>query len=1305
MRKHARRASLPLVIAACIAFFGGMTWLLTSERGAQLALSWAAALSNGTLQTKDISGQLSGPLHIAQVSIHLKNQTITLDDVQVDAQLAKLLSGKLHITALQIGKLGIISKIDQSKDAATLPDNIGLPLKLQIDRVQVNGGDIAWGPVNVVTLGAFAFDLDFDGKSYALNLAQLSARGHAKAAAFSGTFKGTATLATSKPYPLQATLSSESTTVVDERNIGARGQINLQGSLAEIAAAIDLNIDQARLQGHALLRPFSEQLLGAADLSAQALDLAALNAAWPRTALDMQLHAAENGAGTLTLKNAGAGLLDENRMPLKKLDIAFTQTDEQFNFSRILIHLGSASKNAGMLEGSGRYTQGALALTLKTDALDLHRLDQRMRATRLSGNLDMRHADGKQDFTLALSEPLKKNKLMLDAHALIADAAITIDRMQLRAGDSAIDATAHFALNGKQAFDAQGVVRRFQLRELGEFPQLPALRLNGDFSLRGTRLPVLETDIAFRINDSQLAGHPLTGAGQLQLRAHTLLVPKLLLNAGANRISAQGRLAENDARISYSVDAPAMAQLGAGFAGALQISGEISGKVQQPRISAAWQGSKIRVPGQIKIDHTQGKADISLNLDSKAALLSRADINATALGIHAAGQRVAQLGAQAQFSRQASAPLLLNLRADGISGDSLQAENFNLDVRGTTAQHGVSATLTEREQNWKLTASGGWQDLARHPRWQGMINTLEAGGRFAAKLQAPAPLMLAGQQLQLDQFRLHTDNVNITVEQFIRNERGLTTRGSFEHLQIAALLPYLKSAPAIGGDLKLAGAWQLNPGDQLDGSLSVRRESGDIIMRSNAALPLGLHTLNASATASKGRIAFKLLADGKQTGQIDASLNTGIGGATRFSIAPDAPLSGSVRINAPTLGWLGPMLSPSLVTEGSLQSNVTLNGTYRKPGYTGTIAADRLRLLFTDTGIDLKQGVLRSEFRNDQLYISNLGFQNEGSLSISGPLSMVREQLALELTLKADHYKLIDRSDRKLVISGDSVLGWRDGSAKANGKFEINSGLLDIGTMDTPELSDDVVIVGRDGQQGRKTAIALDLDIGLGDGIRLRGRGIDALLVGQLRLLANAGDTLRAQGNLRVASGTFKAYGRELAIEQGLLRFSGPLNNPALDILAMRRGQEVAAGVSVRGTVMTPRITLVSEPTVPDAEKLSWLVLGRGLSGTSDSDLGALQSAASSLLTQGTAAGLQAQIATAFGLDDFSIGSSGTNLQQRIVTLGKKISSRLYVSYQQGLESTRSVLLLRYTLTPRITLEAEAGTSSALSLFYNFAFD
>lgn len=1301
-----RRRWLPLVLVAPL-LLGAGSWMLQSERGAQTALALAERFSAGMLKADGVNGRFNDTLRIARLQINLENQTIVLDNLALSLRPAELLQGRLHVTALHVGKLGLTSKIAQTSEPARLPDSIGLPLRVKIDGVQVDGGELAWGPLNVVTLGAFAFNLDYDKQRYLLNLDRFSARSASGANAFAGDLQGRLELATSKPYAIDARLTADSENTIGDRTIVARGAVTAGGSLAEVAASVDMRIDQAHINGNASIRPFDEQLLGKADLSARKLDLALLADGLPTTALNIDLQAGADGSGSLSVDNPAAGLYSDGRAPLSRLLVEFEQKDKRFDFKRILAALGSTQRPAGNIEGSGHLQDGALDMTLRTNALNLQRVDGRIRATRLGGNLLIRHVAGRQEFTLALSEPLKNNPLTLNAHAVIADDAAVIDKAELRAGSSAIDLTARIGLAQAQTFEANARIRSLDLHNFGDFAGAPKLTLNGELSAKGKRQPALEADASFRIADSRLEGHALTGEGQVTLRAETLTIPKLTLNAGANRLSAQGRLAEQDSRITLMIDAPSLHQLGGNFGGALKLDGEVRGSVQQPRIAASWTGTDLRLPGQMQIDGTQGKLDLALNRNANAALIAAVGLITDAQGVRNATQQIKQLSTTVQYGASANAPLNVRIKGDGISGRQLDAENFEITGNGTTAQHTLAASLTERDQNWKMIANGELQNLARDPGWQGTIATLDATGRLNIKLAGPASLQASQREVKLDQFRLAFGEGTITIEQFLRNERGITTRGRITRLPLGELLRYAAPEAPMSTDLTLGGEWDLKMGNRLDGSFGLRRESGDIAMLSNTSASLGLSTLNLSGNADNGRIALTFLAEGSKPGRIDANLNTVIGGGdSRFSIAPNAPFIGNARINAPTLTWLGPLLSQTLVTEGSLNADIAIDGTFGRPRFNGGINADKLRVLMTDTGVDLRNGTLRSRFQGDQLLIDSLEFRNGGgSLTIAGPLSMVREQLALEMTVNASRYLLLDRSDRKLVISGDSVIGWREGQAKANGKFTVDSGMVDIGSSETPQLSDDVVIVGQNERQGTKTVLALDLTIGLGKGIRLTGRGLDGTVVGDIRLLADAGGPLRAEGTLRVASGTFKAYGRELAIEQGLLRFNGLLGNPNLDILAMRRGQEVEAGVSVRGNVLTPRITLVSDPVVADAEKLAWLVLGRSLSGAGDGDISALQSAASSLLTQGAAAGLSSQIATAFGLDDFSIGTNDTGLQERIVTLGKRISSRLYVSYKQGLESASSILLLRYTLTPRISVEAEAGTSSALSLFYNFAFD
>ncbi|HWT70651.1 MAG TPA: translocation/assembly module TamB domain-containing protein, partial [Oxalicibacterium sp.] len=1162
-------ASAALLLSVGIA----LGWLLNSERGTRFALANAVNWSGGMLQANDVDGTLAGPLRIGSLTVTLPDKTVALHEVQLEWQPLALLRGTLHIESLRVGKLGLTSKIKQSDEPLTLPTNLGLPVKVQIDRVQVDGGDIAWGPMAVITLGGFAFRLDFDGQRYLLDLDRFSAQTESAAQsgeqAFKGSVSGTATLAAASPFALQLTLDASSSTTLDQRTIAARGHVGLQGTLSEIQATVDVHAGQAGIRGKAVLRPFAERPLGATDLRADKLNLAEFAPGLPATELHAALRVNDNGAGQLSMDNAAAGLWNDRRLPLRSLLVAFTQGKEQFRFDRIEATLGSARQSAGRIDGGGRYAKGALTLKLQTDALDLKKLDARTRTTRLAGTLDVRHAGGKQDVTLALREPLLHNPLTLDAHAVMSDEAIAVDRFALRAGSSAVDVSAHIGLDGRQAFDAQATARAFDTRDLGNFSALPQLLLNGELAISGVRQPGLEAALSFRIDRSRLGnekeGAALSGAGKAQLHADSLTISMLELQAGDNRFSAQGRLAERDARITYSLRAPTLRQLGSPFDGALQVDGEVRGSVRQPRVTAQWQGKQIRAPGEVRIDSTQGKATFGFDRSS-AILLVSADIDASAGELRVGQQHLGNATLRTQMAAAANSPLSLALRADGIDSSRLRAEHFALDVTGTTARHQLHATLTEREQNWKIAASGGLQDLQRAPRWQGAIDALDASGKLNAKLPAPAALQISQRLVQLDHFTLDAEDARIVIEQFMRQGGSMATRGHFEHLQPTRLLAYLQPQTAVDADLKLAGSWNLKSNGQVAGSVNVQRESGDIRMLGSAPVALGLTTLTASVNADRGRVAVTLRAEGKQLGRIALDLSTALDRG--LAIAPNAPLSGSAQVNTPALGWLGPLVSPALVTEGSLQTDVRISGSIGDPHVSGQIAADKLRLLFTDTGIDLRQGSLRGEFQNDRLLIRTLNFQNGGTLAIAGPISLAKQALALELTINATRYRLLDRSDRKLVVSGNSVVGWREGMLKANGNFTADSGFVDIGTSDAPELSDDVVIVGRSPKQSTKTAIALDLGLDLGKGIRVRGRGLDALLLGQIRLLASAGDTLRAEGTLRVKSGTFKAYGRELAIERGLLRFNGALNNPALDILAMRKGQEVEAGVSVGGTVL-----------------------------------------------------------------------------------------------------------------------------------------
>jgi translocation and assembly module TamB len=284
-----------------------------------------------------------------------------------------------------------------------------------------------------------------------------------------------------------------------------------------------------------------------------------------------------------------------------------------------------------------------------------------------------------------------------------------------------------------------------------------------------------------------------------------------------------------------------------------------------------------------------------------------------------------------------------------------------------------------------------------------------------------------------------------------------------------------------------------------------------------------------------------------------------------------------------------------------------------------------------------------------------------------------------------------------------------------SGKFTVDRALFSLPEERAPRLDDDVVVY-REGakpapRQSRARVVEkpsspfapnVDVQVALGDTFRFKGSGADLRLAGELAIRTGPGEPLQAQGTVRIADGTYKAFGAQLAIERGVLNFTGPLTNPNLNILAMRRKQEVAAGVQVTGTVQQPRVTLVSDPNVADEEKLSWLVFGHAGNTSGGGAQAAARGAATGLLNK---IGGE-RIAKGLGLDQFSFGTSefGTSGQQ-VVNLGKNITERLAIGYEQSLAGATSVLKLTYQLSRSWSVALRGGQVSGLDVSYSRRFD
>ena len=1242
-----------------------IAWLAGTRHGAQTAFQLLSLVTAGQIQATDFRGSFLHQLQIGQLTITTPEGNLTIRDLRLDWQPLALTHRLLHIDRLHIAQLTITALKPSITPPHRLPASLQLPIDVLLDRCEIDRLSLRQDNQAQAAVEAIVLSWQFEKTAHALRLqsAHLIQIGSIHT---DSDLKAHIHLQASSPFVIQSDIQLQG--MQHGRPLEAKGHVS--GALKDMAVEIALRLDQPPMQTQvsvqAQLQPFAEQRLSAVELKAEQLNLSHIKPNWPTTQMAVSVTLDPKTTGTFSIRNTLAGTWDRSLLPVKDASGRWYLQDDSLIVEDVHI-------NRDHLAGSMRRQQGQWQIYLQAKQLNLKNIDSRLRSTRLNGNVHLIQEADHAQLHIALSEPWRSKSLQIHADALVKKSLLTIRSAQLLLGDAIADISGDVQLAGIQKFDIRGDVKHLTLTELGHFTYLPDIALTGRFDLKGQRHPDLRLALNFSVSDSRVGRHTVNGVGKLRLDEKFLRISDLELRAGDNLLQANGELGEHRGDLNFLLKAPQLSQLGSSFAGQLTMRGNIRGNWQQPRFIANWQGHDLRLPGGWSVRDTQGQLQAGGTLSSL-------------LSLHAEFQEAT------------------------VSGTLLPSAYIHLD--GQPEQHTISVRLTHAKTRLHLSATGGIDTISTNATWRGELQQATIEGKINATLTQSAAIAWSENYLQIDHLHLSSDLGRLVIEYFRRDNQSIASRGYMTQLHMGRLATVARFAPITHSDLQLAGEWNLSLPQQGQfqphGLVTLRHTQGDLRFSDAQSTALQLQRLDANMALHDGRLSLQFEAQGERLGHLSF-----VGGTrlrkTDYFPQPTAPIDGTLKINLPSLNYLGPLLSPSLITAGRMSAQISVTGNWSSPILAGVISGEQLHLQSLDQDLTLTNGLLQADLRGDQLQVHQLSFaggrDHPGRIVISGLIRLAKHRLASDLTWQATRFSLFNRSDRQLILTGGGQINTFDHPARLSGELVIDEGFIDLGREETPQLSDDVDIIGKPPPNTPTLRMSVDLGIGLGEKLSVRGRGIDARLSGALRIKSKPGEALSAYGLMQVTRGTYTAYGRELAIERGLLRFDGPPGNPALDIRALRRGTAVAPGVMITGTVLAPRIRLVSEPQVPDAEKISWLVLGQGLSGTSDQQAGVLQDAAASLLTQSAAAGIQSQIAGALGLDSITLSRRADNVQQRIITLGKRVSSRLYVSYQQGLQAAGAVVLLRYTLSNRMTVEAETGTRSVFSLFYNFSFD
>ncbi|QCI12732.1 translocation/assembly module TamB [Pseudomonas putida] len=775
---------------------------------------------------------------------------------------------------------------------------------------------------------------------------------------------------------------------------------------------------------------------------------------------------------------------------------------------------------------------------------------------------------------------------------------------------------------------------------LAELPGTLAGPLRSKGELRGEQL-TLDAQLDLK---GRLRGQPAVLKVEAKGADQQWTLGALAVQLGDNRINGSGSLQQRLAG-RIDLDLPRLGQLWPGLRGQVKGRLDVAGTLKAPQGTLTLQGQQVaQADNRIQ----------QLALDARLDSTQRGVVDLTASGI--------RLGETA----------LGTLKVDGKGDIRQQAMTLGLDGPQLKLNLALDGQLSKGDWRGRL-ASG----------------RIQAGGQDWL-LQAPARLQrLASGQLDFGAHCWRSGQASLCGEdQRLAPEPRL--RYHLKQFPLDSLAQWLPKDFAWQGLLSADVNLDI-PASGPKGTLVVDASGGTLRVRDKDRwLDFPYQALRLDSTLAPRRVDTRLVFRGERLGEF--TLNTRLD-----PLGKDKPLSGDFNLAGLDLSIARPFAPMVERLAGQLNGSGRLSGSLLAPQVNGALALTGGEVSGAELPVSFEGLSLQALIAGERIQL-NGGWQSgaNGRGQLSGELDW-GQALGVDLRLQGQRLPVTVEPYATLEASPDLTVRLVDDKLAVTGKVRIPKGEIVVRELppSTVKVSDDTVIVGNQTEQGKaQMAVAMDIDVEVGqDKLSFSGFGLTANLLGHVHI----GDNLDTRGELSLADGRYRAYGQRLTIRRARLLFAGPIDQPYLDIEAIRKVDDVIAGIRLSGSAEQPTTQVFSEPAMSQEQALSYLVLGRPLNNSGE-DNNMLAEAALGLGLAGSE-GLTGSLASNLGIDDFQLDTEGAGNSTSVVASGN-LTERLSLRYGVGVFEPANTIALRYKLSQKVYLEAASGLASSLDIFY-----
>ncbi len=591
----------------------------------------------------------------------------------------------------------------------------------------------------------------------------------------------------------------------------------------------------------------------------------------------------------------------------------------------------------------------------------------------------------------------------------------------------------------------------------------------------------------------------------------------------------------------------------------------------------------------------------------------------------------------------------------------------------------------------KLQAAGGMA----HEAWQGHVTALNVDGSESLHLalEAPVAFLAAADHVHTDKLCVHGQPGRMCLD---ADWTPAHWSGGVEaqDLPMSTLTAGLTPAIEYRGRLSVTASAAGGGGQPMQGSLRADLADARLFHRTPSGkvelvqLGTGVVTLNAGRTAIAGEVSFDAGAVGTIKARASAARST--------AQWQNMPLEGELEAHTAELGYVTFYFPEIDRAAGELDVNLAIRGTLGTPLLEGWIKLSNTELDFFQVNLALRHTELEAKLHDNAVDFSGSAHLGQGTLSARGALAW-RDSLPYgQFHMEGADLRVADIPEAQIDASPtlDFIIKGRQIAVAGNIKVPYAK-IVPADLTGAVRTSSDEVLVGKPpADPNERFEVTSDVTLTLGEKVSIDTAGLKGRLVGSIAVHGGADNVTTGTGELSVEDGKYSAYGRQLDIQRGRLIFNGGIiEDPGIDIRAVKVFPDVTAGVNVRGTLRQPRISYFSDPSLTQSQILSLLLAGGSLESVQNRN----NSAASQLIAQGGAM-LAQQLGSKVGIQDVGLESDLSN--ETSLVLGRYLSPRLYISYGVSLTQSLNTVKLRYTLSDRWTIKTEAGQARGADLVY-----